>query len=242
MAYVFGMWKQNIGHEMLLERSYIMACAIKELGKPEVHYYENRTEDDYEITRSILEWVDKADYIITHNGKRFDMPIIKARAVIHGLQAPSPYKDIDTLSIAKKEFRFTRNTLKNLCEELKVTNQKLSHAKFAGFTLWAECLKGNNEAWEEMRLYNEMDVISLEDVYMKLRPWYSSHPTMPVDDYDDDTMRCPKCSSSALHKRGFFTTNVGKYQRYSCGACGGWSSERNVLNSVTKRKSLLKAR
>lgn len=241
MAFVFGMWKQNINPDLLIDRGYIMSCSIKELGVDEVHYLENRTEDDYEITRDILDWLDKADYVITHNGKKFDIPFIRSRAVVHRLQPPSPFKDIDTLVIAKKEFRFTRNTLRNLCEELKVTNKKLDHAKFAGAKLWVECMKGNNEAWKEMRLYNEMDVISLEEVYLKLRAWYSNHPNINVND-DEEVMRCPKCGGDHLIKRGYFTTNTGKYQKYYCTSCGGWSSGRYTENTIKKRKSLLKAR
>lgn len=241
LAFVWGMWKQNISQDMLIDRGFIMSCSIKEPGGHEVHYYENRTEDDYEITRDILGWLDKADYVITHNGKKFDIPFIKARAVVHGLRPPSPHKDIDTLVIAKKEFKFTRNSLANLCEELRVTHKKLDHAKFSGFKLWAECMKGNEEAWKEMRLYNEMDVIALEEVYLKLMSWSSEHPNINVND-NDETMRCPKCGSVHIIKRGFYTTNAGKYQRYACSECGGWSSGRYTTNTTEKRKSLLKAR
>lgn len=241
MAFVWGMWKQNINPDLLIDRGYIMSCSIKELGKPTVHYLENRTEDDYEITKDILEWLHKADYIVTHNGKKFDIPFIRARAVVHGLQPPSPHKDIDTLVIAKKTFRFTRNTLANLCEELGVKNCKLTHSKFPGAKLWVECMKGNDEAWKEMRAYNEMDVISLEEVYLKLRSWYAQHPNITVDD-EDETMRCPKCGSTDVIRKGYFTTNVGRYQKYLCKHCGGWSSERYTTNTIGKRKSLLKAR
>jgi len=240
-AYVWGLWKQNVNQDMLLKRSYIMSCSIKELGKDKVYYMESRTEDDKQLVREILDWLDRADYVITHNGKGFDIPIIKARAVVHGFQPPSPHKDIDTLTIAKKEFRFTRNTLLNLCDELKVTKKKMTHAKFPGAKLWVECLKGNDEAWEEMKAYNEMDVISLEEVYLKLRAWYTNHPNINVDDADDE-MRCPKCGSNHLQKRGFFTTNTGKYQKYGCVSCGGFSSGRYTENTIIKRKSLLKAR
>jgi DNA polymerase III epsilon subunit-like protein len=234
------MWKQNIGQEQLIDRGYIMCCSIKELGSSTVHYLENRTEDDEEITKEIIDWLDRADYVITHNGKKFDIPFIKARAVVHSITPPSPFKEIDTLEIAKKEFKFTRNTLANLCEELNVTNKKSSHPAFNGFILWAECMKRNDKAWKEMKKYNELDVISLEQVYLKIRAWYSQHPNINVND-DIEQFRCPKCGSTHLHKRGYYTTNTGKYQKYHCQECGGYSSGRYTENTLSKRKSLLKA-
>jgi len=241
MAFVWGMWKQNINPDLLIDRGYIMSCAIKELGNKHITYLENRTEDDYEITKSIVDWLHKADYVIAHNGKRFDIPFIRARAVVHNIPPPSPHKDIDTLQIAKKVFRFTRNTLANLCEELQVNNQKLKHSNFPGAKLWVECMKGNDKAWKEMKEYNIMDIVSLEEVYLKLRSWYHQHPNINIED-TDETMRCPKCGSANIVRRGYFTTNVGKYQRYRCKECGGWSSSRYTNNTIEKRKSLLKSR
>lgn len=241
LAYVWGLWKQNVSQDMLIDHSYIMSATVKILGTKEVHYMENRTEDDTCLTAWLIAWLDSCDYVIAHNGRKFDMPIIKARAIINGISPPSPYKVIDTLEIARKEFFFTRNTLENLAIQLKCSNEKFKDRKFNGFKLWKECLDGNDEAWAEMKEYNIMDVEVLEEVYLKLRPWDSKHPNINVDD-DIVDIRCPKCGSSDLYRRGSYTTNIGKYQRYQCNDCYGWSSSRYIENSVEKRKSLLKAR
>lgn len=241
LAYVWDIWKQNVSQDMLLEHSYLMSASVKILGSDTTHYHETRTEDDYGLVKWLIEWMDKADYIIAHNGKKFDIPLIKARAIINDIEPPSPYKVIDTLEIARKEFLFTRNTLENLALQLNCDLTKLSDRKFSGFKLWKECMDGNEEAWAEMKKYNIMDVDVLEEVYLKLRAWDTRHPNINVED-DEETMRCPKCASTKLKRRGFYTTNVGKYQRYQCKSCRGWSSSRYIENSVEKRKSLLKAR
>lgn len=241
LAYVWDIWKQNVSQDMLLEHSYLMCASVKQLGSDTTYYRASRTEDDYELVKWLIEWMDKADYIIAHNGKKFDIPLIKARAIINDIEPPSPYKVIDTLEIARKEFLFTRNTLENLALQLNCDLTKLSDRKFSGFKLWKECMDGNEEAWIEMKKYNIMDVDVLEEVYLKLRAWDTRHPNINVED-DEETMRCPKCASTKLERRGFYTTNVGKYQRYQCKSCRGWSSSRYIENSVEKRKSLLKAR
>ena len=105
--------------------------------------------------------------------------------------------------------------------------------------LWVECLKGNPRAWAEMKKYNIGDIPSCEEVYLKLRPYYQGHPNVAAY-YDDDTVRCPRCGSTAL---GILDspalTQTGEYRRYHCGGCGGYSRSRYTLNSKAKRLSLL---
>lgn len=240
MAYIWNVWKQNIQHEMMINRGYIMCATVKVLGDNQCFYYETRDENDYEVVKALMEWLSQADVVIAHNARKFDVPLIRARAIVHGMKPPAPYKVVDTLDIAKKEFRFVRNTLKNLAEELNCT-PKDSHAKFPGFSLWSECMKGNDEAWEEMKLYNIEDVITLEEVYLKLRPWDTQHPNITSEN-DSEQSKCPKCGGVRLERRGYFHTNAGKYQKFQCKDCGGWSSSRYTENSNKVRRALLKSR
>ena len=242
LAYVWGFWKQNVGDDMVLDYGgYIMSCSIKELGSDEVVYLENRTQKDKKIVKKILKYLDDADFVVAHNGIKFDIPFIKARASIHGLNPPSPFKTIDTLKIARKEMNFKRNTLDFLAKALDVPLRKMTTRKYPGFKLWWECLHKNDEAWKEMKAYNILDVEVLEQVYLRLRPWASNHPNINTGS-NDTVMCCPKCGSDKLNRRGYYYTNKGKYQRYSCGDCGGWSSETYVVNTIEKRKSLLASR
>ena len=98
--------------------------------------------------------------------------------VMAGMLPPRPFKVIDTLLMAKQQFRFTSNRLEWMTgDSANLTEiSKSKHAKFPGFALWAECLKGNVEAWDEMREYNVPDVTSMEELYLRLRPWYVGHP------------------------------------------------------------------
>lgn len=242
LAYVWGVWQQNIGIDQVQPvGGYIMSASWKVLGEAEIHYLENRTTCDKQIVKDLIDVLDECDFVIAHNGMKFDIPFIKARAAINGIKPPSPFKVIDTLKIAKKEMRFQRNTLQFLADILNVPLRKLDHAKYPGFKLWLGCINQEEEAWKEMRLYNIMDTEVLEQVYMKLRPWYTTHPNVTTAD-DLETYRCPKCGSIDIIKRGFFHTNKGKYQKYLCKGCGAWSSETRTMNTMEKRKSLLASR
>lgn len=240
VAYTWRMWKANIGQDMIVEGGYMLSCSMKWLGEDEVAYYENRNgSDDKELVSNVIEYLDRADYVVAHNAEKFDVPYIKYRALVNNIPPPSPFKVIDTLRIARKEFLFSRNTLANLAIELEV-DDKLTHEKFAGFKLWAECLKGNDGAWEAMREYNIQDVLTLEQVYLKLRPWYREHPNVTSEE-EKLHHTCPKCGSEKLHSRGYYYTNVGKYQRFKCLCCGGWSRTRYGESTVDVRKAILRS-
>jgi hypothetical protein len=85
--------------------------------------------------------------------------------------------------------------------------------KFNGFELWRECLAGNNEAWEEMMTYNIQDVHTLEEVYLKLRPWIKEHPNVAIQQ-EADVPLCSKCGSQNILMNGFTHTDISKFRLY----------------------------
>jgi predicted RNA-binding Zn-ribbon protein involved in translation (DUF1610 family) len=150
---------------------------------------------------------------------------------------PSPFKIIDTLITAKKEFRLFSNKLQYIADVLGCSAKK-KHEKFPGFDLWLQCLKQNDEAWAEMGEYNIQDVTTLEEVYLKMRPFMRNHPNVAVKGEEGGHV-CPKCGGVHLQRRGFYNTNVGKYQRYQCMSCKGWSRTRFTELPKEAGRSLL---
>lgn len=225
IAYVWGAWKQNVGQKQWLEKSHIMSIAWKWLNEDGVFYLENRKSDDKALVKAIYNLLDEADIVVAHNGQRFDLPVIIGRGVVHGFTPPSPYFIVDTFQTARKELRLVSNSLANLCEDLGLP-QKKDHKKFPGFELWLECLRNNEEAWDEMREYNISDVISLEALYLRLRPYMKNHPNVVRTD-DGEEVSCPKCGSTNIQWRGYYYTRAGLcYRRFQCQDCGGWGRVR----------------
>lgn len=223
IAYVWNAWKQNIGQKQWLEKGHVMSFASKWLGDDEIMYVENRKSNDKNIISILYDLLDQADIVVAHNGQRFDLPVILGRGVVHGLTPPSPYFIVDTFQTARKELRIVSNSLANLCEELGLT-QKKDHKKFPGFELWLECLRDNDEAWEEMKDYNIADVISLEELYLRLRPYMKNHPNVVRS---NEEVRCAKCGSANIQWRGYYYTRTGIcYRRFVCLDCGGWGRVR----------------
>lgn len=240
LAHVWGLFKQNVGLNQIQADSYILCAAAKWLGEPEVMYAESRKLSANKVMLNrIWKWLDEADFVVGHNFRSFDRAKINAAFIKAGMHPPSPYRVIDTLHIAKKEFRFTSNKLEHIAKTLGCS-EKSAHGKFAGHSLWVETLKGNPEAWQEMGDYCKQDVLVTEAVYLKLRPWDTMHPNVAVM-ADHDEAACPHCGSQSIRPRGKRYTNVGEYTRYSCNECGAWSRGRYTENSTAKRKSLLTA-
>lgn len=239
LAYVWRFFKENINPKQVVEYSSILSYSAKWLDSEEIIY--NDCREDLDDTGLILEMaalLDEADVVVAHNGKAFDVPRIKAACVLAEVNPPSPFKVVDTCIIARKQFGFPGgNSLENLAKVLDLNHQKLEHAKFPGFKLWAECLKGNGEAWEEMRVYNIHDILVLQDLYLKLRPWMVNHPNAGLYAEKDETV-CPKCGSSHIQYRGYAFTNVGKFRRFRCNDCGGWGRHRFSEYPKEKRGAL----
>mgnify|MGYP002639934537 FL=1 len=239
MSYHWGVWKQNIGEPMRIEgnRSYMMSIAMKWLDEDKIHYFETRTEDDSELIGKTLPFLDKADIIVAHNGKAFDMKKINAYAIQNNLKPPSPYRQIDTLIEARKHFLFERNTLSYIATALDCS-PKLDHGEFSGFSLWKECMAGNKKAWAEMKKYNIQDIRTLEEVYLKMRPYIKGHPNV-VTTAGSGQHRCTACGSYALKPNGFSITNVSKFARYICSDCGSFSRGRKNELTKVERDNLL---
>lgn len=242
LGYVWSLWKQNVGLNQIKEEWYILSYCAKWLGADEIIYRDVRNDphSDAGLLPELWELLNEADIIIGQNGKAFDIPKIQARMVMAGMLPPRPFKVIDTLLMAKQQFRFTSNRLEWMTgDSANLTEiSKSKHAKFPGFALWAECLKGNVEAWDEMREYNVPDVTSMEELYLRLRPWYVGHPNLAAY-VESEEVLCPRCLSSDVKQDGFTFTQTGKYEMYTCGGCGGWSRGRYTKNSTSKRRALL---
>lgn len=238
---VWGLFKQNVALNQIVKDWNILSFCAKWLHSEEVIYDDLRdaanVADDNDLVRQLWLLLDEADIVIAQNGKRFDVPKIKARFVMLGLAVPRPFKVVDTMLMAKQQFGFTSKKLEYMTDKLCAT-KKQKHEKYPGMELWNACLAGDPEAWEEMRVYNIDDVRSMEELYLILRPWYEGHPNVAIY-FDGKKCRCPKCGSDDIKQDGWTFTQAGKYEAMHCGNCGGWSRGRYTRNSTEVRRAQL---
>jgi hypothetical protein len=159
--------------------------------------------------------IDEADLVIHYHGSAFDMPTANKEFLLYDLAPPSPVKQLDLLKVVKEKFRFPSNKLDYVAQRLKL-GSKFPHE---GHELWVKCMNGDAEAWGRMEAYNKHDVVLLEKLYYKIRPWIKGHPNSALL---EGKLRCPTCNSISYHKRGYACTNSYIYQRYQCLDCRAW--------------------
>ena len=242
VAYVWGLFKVNVGLNQIVQDWSILSFSHKWLGERKVFYSDVSKEAEVRNDRALLDaiWqvLDEADIIIAQNGRSFDAKKINARFLAAGMPPPSPYRIVDTLEMAKQIARFTSNKQDWLSQVL-TDEHKEHHNEFPGMDLWVQCLAGNPKAWACMKKYNKKDITGCEKMYLAMRPYYQGHPNVAAY-YSDDAVRCPSCGSHKVEAQlKPALTNTGSYTRYQCGNCGVFSRSRYTQNSKQKRQSLL---
>lgn len=241
LVHCWGLFDQNIGLNQVKSDWHILSFSAKWLhdAPKKTIYMDQRNikniEDDSKLLKEVWKLLDEADIVISQNGIRFDTKKLNARFILNGMQAPSSFKQIDTLVIAKKHFGFTSNKLEYMSDKLCTKYKKQTKRKFAGFELWKECLAGNKQAWQEMEKYNKYDVLALEELYLKLIPWDS---TVNFSLYYDNDIQTCTCGSTEFKHIGFHYTPSGKFQRFRCKKCGAEGRHNKNLFSKEKRDSL----
>lgn len=232
ISYTWGTYQQNVIE--VIEESHLLCFAYKWFGDKKVQTvalpdfvdYKKDPKNDVHVVKALHKLFSLADMVVAHNGNRFDQKVGHARMLTHNLPPPTPYQQIDTLTIARRYFKFDSNKLDVLGERLGVGRKVAT----GGFSLWKGCMEGDPKSWKKMLKYNKQDVQLLEDVYVKLRPWVNNHPTV-ASEMQGNTHSCPKCGHNKLWSKGIRRTKVNSYRRYQCQKCLGWSHQRTSLDT-----------
>ena len=217
LAYVWGAYEQNLNVDSVVKDWCLLSWSAKWLQSSKVISDVLTPEEailrsDTRISQPLWKLVDKADIIIAHNGRQFDLKKINTRFLFNGLSPPSSYRNIDTLVAARSVFGITMNKQDYIAKFLGI--QRKLHTEFQ---LWVDCDNGNKKALKQMLEYNEHDVEMLEEIYLKIRPWIINHPNLATMAQIDG---CPVCMSNDYSEVGIYYTNQNRYTKYGCRNCG----------------------
>lgn len=221
----FSLYPESINHQNIIDDWYIISAAWKFLGKPRTHAvsglndlkrYKKDIRDDYYVVKTIRDVLEDVDIIIGHNQNKFDIKKFKARLIYHRLPPlPRLIHSVDTLKEVRKIAAFSSNRLDylttHLCGQGKMPTSN---------GLWLRVMQGDKTALAEMVKYNKVDVIRLEELYLRLLPYMESHPHVGAIAGADKSTSCRNCGSDDLHFIGYKYTASGiKREQKHCNSC-----------------------
>lgn len=191
---------------------------------------EAKAQDDTRIVAKLADLMRTADYVVAHNGNRFDYKRVNARLLVNSLPPLGSVQSIDTLTIARSSFDLPYNNLNYLAQRLGF-GEKLP----TDFELWRRAFYGDVEALKALEVYNRQDVILLEHLFHAMVPYAKTLPRL-VDSAEWREELCPYCGSTERKKSGVHRTKVNTFQKFRC-ECGreyrGWQAVKSqTLGSV----------
>jgi uncharacterized protein YprB with RNaseH-like and TPR domain/ribosomal protein S27AE len=216
----WGLYPKALSHENIMQDWFMICAAWKYNDEKKVHAVSigKKIGDDYDVVKNLRNAIAQADIVVGHNSDRFDIKKLNARIIFHGLEPLPMVSSIDTLKEVRKIAAFTSNRLDYLAKVL-VGEGKLK----TDYHLWLKAMQGNKKAIADMVTYNKVDVIRLEEVYLRLRPYMKSHIHVGALNDKDRHESCPKCGSSHFKLNGVRVTASGvKRQECQCSKCGGY--------------------
>lgn len=200
-----------------LDDPYVAAVSV--LNDPE--RFKKDYSDDYHVVKTLWSVLNEADIIVAHNGDNFDWKEFTARCIKHNLEPPSKPVMIDTLKVARKEFKFTSNKLSYLAEFLGVELKDEAPD-------WDLVDRGDPDEIAKAVKYCMRDVRSLKGVYLRLRPYITNHPHI------GHRGLCPKCRHWDITIKKTQRLKCGKtYKQMRCsigtGGCGSYFPEHKAF-------------
>lgn len=230
----WNLYPSFIHHSNMLDDWFMICVAWKELGSKKVNVvsvlddpkrFNKNHKDDYHVIKTLRDVLQDTDLLIHHNGDKFDLKMFNSRLIYHNLEPLQPILTVDTLKEIKKVSKFTSHRLDFL------------GTKFFGFGkdetppgTWLRAMQGNKKDIQTMAKYNKTDVVLLEKIYEKFKPYMKNHPHIWANK-EDRFHTCRNCGSTHIKKNGTKVTKAGVLkQEIQCQKCGSY--ERIPIQKV----------
>jgi RNase_H superfamily len=217
----------SIRPDQVVRHSELLCFAAKWRGAKRTEFRSTYHDGKEAMVRRAWELLDQADVVVHYYGSRFDIPRLNQEFLLAGLPPPSPYQQVDLYRTVRR-FNFGSGKLGAVLDRLGLT----AKVKHQGQSLWTACLAGDPKAWRLMKAYCVGDVIPLEELHNVLMPWLVSPPNLALFT-DDGKLRCARCGSTNVQRRGFAHRRSAKYQQWRCNDCQGWSTETTRTSGTT---------
>lgn len=153
----------------------MLTWCIKSENDPNIIYGAISTKDikkgidDKRITEELVKTLLTFDRVVGYYSTGFDVPFIRTRAFIHGIEFPQ-YGEIfhtDMYYQARRLLKIHSNRQGIVAETLFGETEKTQIKP----TYWMSALRGEQSAIDEVLDHNMRDVRDLERIYHKLKPY-----------------------------------------------------------------------
>lgn len=217
LAYVWGLYRQNVSIKQLVDSSYTLCFAAKWKGDDELYSFSIASPGFRRMIREAHKMLSEADAVVGWNISKFDLPTLNKEFILCGMKPPSPYKVIDLLKVSKQKFRFPSQKLDYVSQALGVGKKRDEDLTME---TWLKCMSSKKaEEWSTMIEYNKQDVVLVERLYEKMLPWLTNHLSYSAF---HQSLCCPNCGSTKYQARGWHYTKTQRYKRLQCHQCGAW--------------------
>jgi len=202
-----------------IQHQQLMSFSFKFQGDKKISHFNRHDFKTYKaFVTKLWELLDEADIAVAHNAKQFDNRMANRFFIEQGFSGVSPYRTVDTLLVARSEFKFPGNSLNQLSEFLGIgKKEKITYADLEDDFMSD---KPSRKTLRLMRAYNNKDVVLLEGVYDRMLPYMKNHPNMSV--LSDRPDSCPRClATTGIQSRGTIVSNSTVYREFRCTSCRG---------------------
>ena len=212
-ANVFWTGKTYINHKQLRNEAKIISISWKWIGEDEVHHLTwDKNHSDEKMMKKFLKEYNKASMVVGQNNNSFDNKWINTRAAKHGLFVDRYVKSFDIYRMAKRYFRLPSYSMAYMSKYFGLT-LKQSHE---GMLMWEMVQYGTKEQQKEylqkMVDYNIGDIVTTEELYLTLRPYFGSVTNAAVKS-GLPKWACPVSGSTKVKHLKTIFTEMGTIQR-----------------------------
>ena len=223
---------RRIHADDVIEWPRTICAAARWYGEEDVMFAAEWEVGGYDaFMRQVWSWVDEADILIGHNMAAFDSKHLMSGWAEMGLPAPSPFKVIDTLKIARGSLNMESNTLDSLAKRLGVESKSDKY----DVRVAQAAVNGDREAQARIEDYNRGDIVASEALFDRLRPYARNIPHLGM--WTDDEMACPSCGSTMTATGKTVHANVQRYEHLHCPNCGAHARGTARLKNPTRTRS-----
>lgn len=212
----WGTGKTYINHNQLTQgiegETRIISIAWKYVGEDEVYALTWDDGCDKEMMREFMNYYNACDMVIGQNNNSFDNKLVATRAAKHGFPLNRFVKSFDIYRKVKSVLKLQSYSMAYMAKFFGLT-LKQSHE---GIRMWKMIQYGTpsekKEYLKKMVDYNIGDIVTTEELYMKLRPYMGTVSHFGVKE-GKPRWSCPVSGSENVRLHNTIVTEAGTVQR-----------------------------